>query len=140
MHRFEIISEDGATTVVLGDDAISTPRNIIIAPPWLPEESREVQTASPVRAQRKKVWGRGNRSVAFTWYVSRKHDTIAQASAFKRSHAEEIPALGVCTLRITEEGTQSVSKGAIESVRCTEHLGVRTVFEYSWMGTGLTSS
>lgn len=141
MQRYEISSEDGRTLETLGDDArMANPREIILAPAPLDEIRRAVQVAEFTRATRAQAWGRGNGIVTFSWTVARYFSTISDAIRFRRDHPLRIPALGKCTLRITEFGNTSVSIGALEGIRIVDRIGPRIVHQYTWVGTELKAS
>lgn len=139
MERFTIgpVSGNG-TTLVLGDDSISSPRNIILAPRPMPAPEIQLQTAMPVRAVESVTYARGCAVTTYNWFVVRTHASISEALQFERDHALAIVngfSLGQFILTREVFGVSMRSVGAIKTPKFTEGLGVRTVCEYQWQGT-----
>lgn len=122
----------------LGDDSVTSPRTIILAPPWKPSVEIVLQTFHPVRAKYAVTIARGGVMTPYTWVVTRFHADVSAAEDFKRKHTREITegySLGQFRLTHLSFGNSMVSVGALKSVRCTEQVGLKTTFEYTWQGT-----
>ena len=137
-ERFTIAPLTGnGVPIVLGDDSITSPRNIVLTPP-LPKPKIVHQIFHPVRAKYAIVIARGGVIGSYSWTVTRTFATIADAVTFERDHVKQIIeacALGQFTLTYTSFGVTLVSVGALETPECTKHIGVKNDFTYTWQGT-----
>jgi len=140
-EQFSVVDSDGNETFIADDvNGSGTPtpvREILLAPGWMPEETRVVQPKFPKGAEKKSFIGRGGREVTFTIIVLRTFATLADAIAFKKSHQSSIPSIGTLTLRHSFGGQLSESTGAFEAVNCVYSNSLRVIFQYHWRGTGL---
>lgn len=139
MQRISIVPATGTgAQVVLGDDSETNPRTIILTPPWLPAPEIQIQTAMPIRARNAKVWARGGIVTTYTFHVSRYHASVSAAEQFKRDHVKQVCtaiANGQFVLTHASFGVSMKSTGALKTPRCMEQVGLRTVFNYEWIGT-----
>ena len=120
------------TAVTLGDHAAG---DWIVDPPMVPSEKRKVQVTPLFRGNAPFVIGRGNRTVAFAWVVSRDHGAVATAVAFAWEHAAAVP-INVSLALV--EGAETVEyHGVISEVTCVELYGQATTFRYAVDGAVL---
>lgn len=128
--------------VVIADDAVTSPRTIILAPAWMPAPEIQLQTVMPVRAKFAKVFARGGIVTPYVFVVTRTHGSVSEAEQFKRDHVKDIVnklALGQFVLTHTSFGVAMKSTGALKTPRCTAQVGLKTTFSYEWSGTPFDS-
>jgi hypothetical protein len=121
--------------VTLGDHSSG---DWIVDPPMLPSERRKVQVTPLFRGAAPFVWGRGNRTISFSWVVSRDHGAVATAAAFAWEHAGLVP-INV-SLALAEGAETTTYVGVISEVTCLELYGQATLFRYAVEGAVLQSS
>jgi hypothetical protein len=122
-------AEDVLSDIDLGDDDAG---DIIIDPIPLPVEQRKVQITPLFRGEHPFVAGRGNRTLAFSWVVSRVHADLATAVAFVWAHAAAVP---INVELDVIEGSSTVSyTGVMTEVAAIEQVGVSTLFRYQMQG------
>ena len=113
--------------VILGDDEGAG--DFIIDPPPLPLERRSVQITPLFRGTHPFSRGRGNRSIAFRWTVSRNHASGEAAGLFMRWHANTVP-INV-TLVVRDGNYEDRYSGVMAEVAAAGRMGLETVFSYT---------
>ena len=119
--------------VVLGDDEGAG--DFIVDPPPLPAERRRMQVTALFRGVNPFSYGRGNRSVAFRWTVSRNHASADVAGQFMRWHASAVP---INVRLVVQDGNyQDTYSGVMVVVAAVGWTGRETVFGYTIDGAVL---
>ena len=122
--------------VILGNDEGTG--DFIIDPPPLPSERRRMQVTPLFRGTNPFSWGRGNRSVAFRWVVSRNHASADVAGQFMRWHASAVP---INVRLVVQDGNyQDTYSGVMVEVAAVGRTGRETVFGYTIDGAVLLAA